>query len=63
MSSMRPSPSERRSASRDGALLDDGFTFQVAIARERDGLLRDVLRLPNVLHLMRAPVFNAFNDL
>lgn len=47
----------------DGPLLHNGFTLQVAIARERDGLSRDIRRLTFVLQVMRARVFNGFNDL
>ena len=38
----------------DGALFHDGFALQIAIARERDGLPRDIRRLTFVLHVMRA---------
>jgi hypothetical protein len=46
----------------DGALFYDGFTLQVAIAREGDGLPRDIRLLTLVLQGMRAPVVNRFND-
>ena len=55
MSSTCASPERTlQRVAQDGALFDDRLTLQVAIARERDGLPRDIRRLTFVLRVMRA---------
>jgi hypothetical protein len=47
----------------DRPFVHDGFPLKVAIARERDGVSRDVRRLTFLLRVMRTPELNSFNNL
>src|SRR5262249_50472918 len=51
-----------QSITQDRAFFDDGFTLQIAIARERDGAMRDVWSLRIVLQFPHAAVFDRFNN-
>src|SRR5207237_1364323 len=43
--------------------LHDRFALQIAIARERDSLSRNVSLLTFVLHVLQGPVLGRFDDL